>query len=166
VQGALAIGKAFDVPGVGNVGKQHQPQKDYEALSPGHIATHTSQAISPEPRGNFNEVLIGSVRQKILDLTSKKSPTPHLQGCIGPVKTRTLNELLGTGQVLTYSGGISRDNTAALAASVKKWFFGPLGPGKIPKVSTLEAEFYRQRYDSKNSSEKVLFCLTFGPPKP
>ena len=42
VQNALTIGKAFDVTGVGNVGKLYQPQKDYEALSPAHIATHTS----------------------------------------------------------------------------------------------------------------------------
>jgi hypothetical protein len=41
VQGALAIGKAFDAPGVGNMGKQHQSQSDYETLSPSHIAAHT-----------------------------------------------------------------------------------------------------------------------------
>jgi hypothetical protein len=28
VQGALTIGKAFDITGVGNVGKLHQPQKN------------------------------------------------------------------------------------------------------------------------------------------
>jgi hypothetical protein len=42
VQDALTIGKTFDVTGVGNVEKLYQPQKDYEALSPAHIVTHTS----------------------------------------------------------------------------------------------------------------------------
>jgi hypothetical protein len=42
VQGALAVGKFFDAQGVGNLGKQHQPQGDYETLSPGHIAARIS----------------------------------------------------------------------------------------------------------------------------
>jgi len=42
VQGALAIGKFFDAKGVGNLGKQHQSQNDYETLTPGHFAAHIS----------------------------------------------------------------------------------------------------------------------------
>jgi hypothetical protein len=42
VQGALAIGKFFDAQGVGNMGKQHQSQSDYETLPPGHFAARIS----------------------------------------------------------------------------------------------------------------------------
>jgi hypothetical protein len=53
VQGALAVGKFFDAPSVGNMSKQHQSHSDYETLFPGHIAAHTSQELSLNSKGNF-----------------------------------------------------------------------------------------------------------------
>jgi hypothetical protein len=51
---------------------------------------------------------------------------------------------------------VNRDYAATLAIVVKNWFWGPLRPGKIPKVPVLEAEFSGQRYDSTNFNEKEL----------
>jgi hypothetical protein len=46
---------------------------------------------------------------------------------------------------------------ATLATAVPKWFLGPIGPGKIPKVSVLEAESSRPRHDSTSFPEEVHF---------
>jgi hypothetical protein len=52
---------------------------------------------------------------------------------------------------------ISRDYAATLAAPVQKWFLGPLGPGKIPQISVLEAESFRRRHDSTSFHDKIHF---------
>jgi hypothetical protein len=38
-------------------------------------------------------------------------------------------------------GLFNRNYAAGLATAAPKWFWDPLHPGKIPKVSVLEAEF-------------------------
>jgi hypothetical protein len=48
VEDALIIGKGFDVAGLGNVGKLHQPQHDYEAFSPFHGNTRSSRETFPK----------------------------------------------------------------------------------------------------------------------
>jgi hypothetical protein len=35
---------------------------------------------------------------------------------------------------------MSRDYAEALTAGVQKWFLEPLDPGKIPKISVIEAD--------------------------
>jgi hypothetical protein len=45
VQDALAIGKAFNIASLSNLGNQHQSQGDYEALYPDHPFHYPSENL-------------------------------------------------------------------------------------------------------------------------
>jgi hypothetical protein len=51
----------------------------------------------------------------------------------------------------------NRNYSATLAAAVKNWFWGFLGPGKIPRDYVLEAESSYHRHGSTNYLEKNKF---------
>ena len=59
-------------------------------------------------------------------------------------------------------GLFNRNYAAGLTTAAQKWFWGPLRPGKIPKVSVLEAEFSYQIYDSINFAGKIVLPLFFA----
>src|SRR3974377_1477767 len=134
---------ADDRPGDGGCG-EYQSRLVVDPFHKG-IRLGAGQGVEKDHRqGNGGQLVrVGFGMQHEEDRHQHKPAPGADQSAVGPYRHPQTDKP----EIFRWANGsqlsppyLSRDYAIALATAVKiKWFLGPLGPGKYPKVSVLEA---------------------------